>query len=66
MQKTLFTGIDSNFHSKFHSNEMLKMIKKAGQKYQNLTEEEKEKRCNKNLSDGKKQKLVEYSGSLNN
>ena len=26
MQRTLFTGINSNFHSKFHSNEMLKMI----------------------------------------
>ena len=26
MQRTLFTGIDSNFHSKLHSNEMLKMI----------------------------------------
>ena len=26
MQRTLFTGIDSNFHSKFHSNEIVKMI----------------------------------------
>ena len=26
MQRALFTAIDSNFHSKFHLNEILKMI----------------------------------------
>ena len=37
-----------------------KRQKKARERYQNLTEEEKEKRRNKNLSQEKKQKLVEY------
>ena len=36
-----------------------KRAKKVGERYQNLTEEEKEKRHNKNLYEEQKQKLIE-------
>ena len=36
-----------------------KKAKKVGERYQNLTEEEKEKRHNKNLYEEQKQKLIE-------
>ena len=36
-----------------------RLQKEAHETYQNLSEEEKEKRCNKNLSEEQKQKLVE-------
>ena len=40
--------------------EKYKRWKKVRERYQNFTEEEKEKICHKNLSEKKKQKLVEY------
>ena len=39
---------------------MTKSEKKTQERYQNFTEEEKEKRLNKNLSEEQNQKLVEY------
>ena len=36
-----------------------RLQKEARETYQNLSEEEKEKRCNKNPSEEQKQKLVE-------
>ena len=36
-----------------------KKAKKVGERYQNLTEEEKEKKHNKNLYEEQKQKLIE-------
>ena len=36
-----------------------KKAKKVGERYQNLTEEEKEKKHNKNLYEKQKQKLIE-------
>ena len=36
-----------------------KKAKKIGERYQNLTEEEKEKKHNKNLYEEQKQKLIE-------
>ena len=37
-----------------------RLQKEAREKYQNLLEEEKDKRRNKNLSEKKKKKLVDY------
>ena len=37
-----------------------KRQKKVRERYKKLTEKEKETRCNKNLSEEQKQKLVEY------
>ena len=38
----------------------IKRLKGARERYQNLIEEEKEKKVNKNFSEEKKQMLVEY------
>ena len=37
-----------------------RLQKEAPEKYQNLTKEEKDERCNKNLSEENKQKQVQY------
>ena len=42
------------------SEEKEKRQKKACERYENFTEKEKEKQCNKNLSEEQEQKLVEY------
>ena len=45
---------------RYHQKHKERLQNKVRERYRNLTEEVKEKTCNKNLSEEKKQKLVEY------
>ena len=46
--------------NKYYQKHKERLQKEARENRQNLSEEEKEKRCNKKLSEEKKQKLVDY------
>ena len=47
----------------YYQKQKERLQKEARKRYESPTEEEKEKKCNRKLSEVQKQKLVEYRGN---